>query len=38
LVNGGRLNVIGSPVRRTELPLVQFYSLMSDLALGRSGI
>ena len=26
LVNGGRLNVIGSPVRRTDLPLVQFYS------------
>src|SRR5579863_4051657 len=25
-VNGGRLNVIGSPVRRTELPLIQFYS------------
>src|SRR5450755_4088819 len=26
LVNGGRLNVIGSPVRRTDSPLVQFYS------------
>src|ERR1700720_3105294 len=25
-VNGGKLNVIGSPVRRTELPLDQFYS------------
>src|ERR1700689_1988742 len=25
-VNGGRLNVIGSPVRRTDLPLIQFYS------------
>src|SRR6266851_8904951 len=25
-VNGGRLNVIGSPVRRTELPLTRFYS------------
>ena len=27
-VNGGRLNVIGSPVRRTGLPLVQFYSYL----------
>src|ERR1700733_16056514 len=26
LVNGGRLNVMGSPVRRTELPLTRFYS------------
>src|SRR5277367_2486482 len=26
LVNGGRLNVIGSPVRRTGFPLLQFYS------------
>ena len=25
-VNGGRLNVMGSPLRRTGLPLVQFYS------------
>src|SRR5579872_1820134 len=28
LVNGGRLNVMGSPVRRTELPLVHSTRLM----------
>src|ERR1035437_7575092 len=30
LVNGGRLNVMGSPVRRTGLPLFQFYSFVAE--------
>jgi hypothetical protein len=34
LVNGGKLNVIGSPVRRTELPLVHFYSFDARRNLG----
>src|ERR1700758_184590 len=36
-VNGGKLNVIGSPVRRTDKPLSQFYSFDGGNAPYDSG-